>query len=799
VAGTALLLAAALVAGQPAGPDHAPPLWPADLARSAAKAPPAVADLYKALAAPYDEVKLPDGGTRRVPLPGGKEPGRGAVTRYEEFALNKVAALLADKEVPDLERARTAEEVLTVVLRFHLAVRDRGPGGDPRWKGLEDRLRRELLGVRLGQLRALADEARQKGEWARALALADRLTGLYPTSKRVRAGTAEVWGRYAEERLKANDYPAARAYQRRLERLFPNLPRAAALGRDLRGRAEALVKEARGLPDKAAAADKLKEALRTWPRLPGLRDELLKLRGAYPVLYVGVRSLPERLSPATAWTDPEKQAVELLFERLVREVYDGRYGERYRPGLADGLPAVVPGGRRCRLARDAYWSDGTRVTSTDVRNTAAGTTEYADLVEAPIIEEPFRIDFRFRRGFLDPLLPLSFHVLPQTVVRADDPAFAAAPVGSGPFRYAGRKRQDGREYAVFTANPCYRAETGKPSVREVRFFAWKDPVKDWQDPAHPAHLLLDVPTDQLTPLRRLGTADVRTLPGRRVYILAVNHNVAALKSQALRRALAHGIDREAVLTACFRGGDPSDRARAVLGAAAAVAAGPLRPVHAQLHRPANGPYPPHSWACAPAERVPADLYDPERARELLAKARDEDRLARVEVTLKYPDDDPHVGQACREIARQLAALGDGAKCPIRLKLVGLPPHALARALRQRDYELAYHHIDYASEAYWLWPLFDTRMAALAPGGANYLGYSNDGVLEGLFRAAMSHRDFARVREITHDIHAHLAEKMPLVPLWQLDTHIAVHPDLTPAELDPLLVFGGVAEWKLKTR
>ena len=39
--------------------------------------------------------------------------------------------------------------------------------------------------------------------------------------------------------------------------------------------------------------------------------------------------------------------------------------------------------------------------------------------------------------------------------------------------------------------------------------------------------------------------------------------------------------------------------------------------------------------------------------------------------------------------------------------------------------------------------------------------------------------------------------MPLIPLWQLDTHVAVHPSLRPAALDPLLVFDRVEDWKLE--
>ena len=43
--------------------------------------------------------------------------------------------------------------------------------------------------------------------------------------------------------------------------------------------------------------------------------------------------------------------------------------------------------------------------------------------------------------------------------------------------------------------------------------------------------------------------------------------------------------------------------------------------------------------------------------------------------------------------------------------------------------------------------------------------------------------------------------MPLIPLWQLDVHLAMHPDLTlpVARLDPQRVFAGVEDWTLRRR
>jgi ABC-type oligopeptide transport system substrate-binding subunit len=221
----------------------------------------------------------------------------------------------------------------------------------------------------------------------------------------------------------------------------------------------------------------------------------------------------------------------------------------------------------------------------------------------------------------------------------------------------------------------------------------------------------------------------------------------------------------------------------------------LQPPLLQYHRVATSPYPPGSWACDPGKSATRDLYNQDRAKGLLHEAQKENRLTRTQLTLRtiYPKDDPRIAGACQEMARQLAELGKSADCPLRLQLVGLDRHEFQAALQQRNYDLAYHHLDYENEAYWLWPLFNPR----APEGASFLNYRDDSELQELFGKAQHHREFAKVREWTHAIDRHLHERMPLIPLWQLDTHLAVRGDLSVPHLDPLRVFLGVAEWQLK--
>jgi dipeptide transport system substrate-binding protein len=237
-----------------------------------------------------------------------------------------------------------------------------------------------------------------------------------------------------------------------------------------------------------------------------------------------------------------------------------------------------------------------------------------------------------------------------------------------------------------------------------------------------------------------------------------------LQNENLRRAIGLAIDREGILTACFRG------------------------EHKEFHRALNGPYPPGSWAYNP--NLPPDPYKQALAKSLAVKAR-EAVVGSVRLELKYPDGDPDVKAACELIAKQVAEVDKD----IKIELVARDPHQLRQDVEQKhEYDLAYYHHDFADQSFWLWPLFDPR--ATETGGLNYLGYRDDAPLEALFRRAMGHRDPREVRRLTHEIHLRVHDLMPFIPLWQLDSHIAVRRNLAVGTFDPLQVFADVDRWTL---
>jgi ABC-type transport system substrate-binding protein len=776
------------------------PVGPADLLADAAKAPPAIATVLRELATPADEVTLSEQGRLLIdPLPGYLKPGAAGAPRtasvlgspkqvaitgtnlfevryFEPYVLERLDTLLKQEDA--LAGAWAAEKVLRATLRFSLSRRQPTSPSDNPWLAYQGRLSNRLVDVR----RRLLDLLGQRDDLADALKWADVWLPLYSPQSPLGDSVRALWVRHAERLIKRDDYAGARHAYERIEDTFADSPQAQPLRKQLKARSETLLTQARDLPDSQATAS-LQQALGVWPRLPGLRDELEKRKQRYQVLHVAVRDLPEFLSPGLAFSDAERQTVELIFEGLLTARHDPKLGTEYRSALADATRAGTGTRRALVLRRDAYWSDGERFTGTDVRHTVEllakpgqpDAAAWGDRIEPlRLTGDPFRLDLVYKQGQFDPWWAWRSKMLPQhphgkPLTRADDPEFARRPVGTGPYMFQGKEGSEGRVAVVLRANPQYLRH-GMPapgSVREIRLYAWKDGEPLGQPPPH---LVLDVLPSQAAILRKEGYSDLRSVPIPRVWFLGVNHRRGVLANLQVRLALAHAIDRQGLLERHLR----SD----IAGSVATTL---------------NGVFPRGSWANSPEQRVPEELYRPVDARAGARKAAAD--LAKADWTLKYPGGDPRLDAAFKELADHVAKVLADAKVHVTIRPVPLGPRALQTALRERDFDLIYHSLDQPDAPEALWPLFDSHPSALAAGGSSFLGVE-DAQLQSLLSSALHHRNFPQVRTFMQDVHAHMNATMPLIPLWQLPYSVAIHRSLHAPELDALAVFGNALEWKV---
>ena len=252
------------------------------------------------------------------------------------------------------------------------------------------------------------------------------------------------------------DFTSARTWLNRIEDTFDDAVPAEAVAKRLRAQAETLFKTSSSLSD-AEASRALEQALALWPRLPEARDALNRRRGTYATLTIAVPALPEMLSPATASTLTERQALDLLYDRLYHaELHT--LGYRYRPQIAAALPTngSIP------LHRDVYWSDGHRLTAADVRHTALLMNQpdaigrsalWRDYLETRARRRPICPEHRVSPGITRSAEPADISrvatILPWQTAGHATTRISPAPLGSGPFLFAGRKVESGRIYAVF--------------------------------------------------------------------------------------------------------------------------------------------------------------------------------------------------------------------------------------------------------------------------------------------------------------------------------------------------------------
>lgn len=297
---------------------------------------------------------------------------------------------------------------------------------------------------------------------------------------------------------------------------------------------------------------------------------------------VGLDAPPNALDPRMASDASAVAILDLVHRGLVRTGPDGAP----EPDLAEGWETPDPVTYRFRL-RPARFQDGRPVTAADVAATYASLDRPAfriarrdglELVSEVVAEDERSVRFSLREPSATFLGATRLAVLPARCAETAD-----CRVGAGPFRI-GRVALDTVEvHAVSTADAV-------PAVPGIRFAISPDGVARALGLARGTIDLVQngVEPDLLPWLRDSGL-DVLATPGSTFHYLGINVRRPELSDARVRRAIAHAIDRAAIVRWVLAG-------------------------HARL---ANGLFPPEHWSHA---AVPDVEYDPALARRLLAEA-----------------------------------------------------------------------------------------------------------------------------------------------------------------------------------
>jgi hypothetical protein len=846
------------VGKQPALPGSAPDVRLDELVRAAQQTDsPILKALFQKYSIPFDKLTETTGSTRIKPIPFRKSEwpaGQNAVSvtpldsagkprearpaqvanvravdHFEALLLADADSLVKQKsdEFSRTEQLAAAEKLLSAAIRFHDFAREgnlrRGKG----WEEVRTALRDKQREVRLELLRAYiaANDRARVREWS------SRLMTAYPGDAAVAGVVAAAQVGEAERLLGTGSDQDAQEAKKLLNELEKNFPGAGGENaRKLRARLKEIAQKALtrareklAVGDERTARDELTRAMAIDDTLDGILELQRKLQPDYSILNVGVRHFPERMSPATARLDSEKQAVELICEGLLEEIPDRSGAVQYRDGASFGMPSPVYGARDFLLRafdRDAAGRPG--FDSHDVVGTVKLLRTRPDTwvgypliwlaTELPPPRDSGSVRIPFGLGHPDPRAALTFKLLPtrwlsENSRTIDDDRFARNPIqfNTGPFKYHGTPPpKDGEpRHVVFIANPTYNRWPDRatlPALKEVHLVdvAGLDPVKAFKD--RTLHILTDVPTSSLDDFTDAksglqGTvAVIKAAVNRRLHMLAVNLRRPYFQNKALRQGISLAIDREEILNKVYRAGK------------------------LDYHKALTGPFPPGSWSAG--KGLAPSLMNSDLAVARL-KTYLADAGAKATIDLAYPDGDPQAEKACRMIKANVEGLFK-AEPPgsrrLTIDLVKVNRTQLdVQVQDQHSFDLAYVPFDYPDDWYPLGLAAALDPQATGRGGRNWFGFleqqtnpdQGDQDLGHALNRIRGYRDFggelvpqaATITRLFND-------SLPFIPLWQLDRHMVIsnrvklivdesNDPIDASFLNQTTLFQGVARWQLK--
>ena len=450
------------------------------------------------------------------------------------------------------------------------------------------------------------------------------------------------------------------------------------------------------------------------------------------ILVVGLESNPTNLDPRIATDAASSRTNQLIYRGLLCKDESGQVVA----DLAETWEQLDPTHYRFRIRPGIRFHDGRLLEAEDVRYTfdsllgtdlaspLRGTYQAIASVRCPDRQS---VLFHLQQPNASFPVSLDLGIVPRPDSPEEERAYRRLPVGCGPFRFV--SWEQGHEIRL-VANPGY--PEGPPRIRELRFKIIPDnTVRVLELRKGSVHLIQnDFQPEVLPILERDGRFTILRGEGTHYSYLGFNLKDPILGPVRVRQAIAHALDREAII-------------KYLLGGLAVEATGLLSPMN---------------WAYE--GQVKKYPYDPGLAKALLDAA-------------GYPDPD---GDGPRkrfvltyktsqnDLRRRIAEAIQG-----QLDAVGVDVHI-------RSYEWGTFFADIQKQNFQMYALtwvgvtdpdiytyiFSTRN--VPPQGANRGRYENPEI-DRLLEGGRGVQDPESRKKIYSRVQKILAEELPYVSLW----------------------------------
>ncbi len=467
-------------------------------------------------------------------------------------------------------------------------------------------------------------------------------------------------------------------------------------------------------------------------------------------LLEGMVGLPSHINPLLSDKHPiDQYLVDLIFDGLTRYDENGQL----IPALAVSW-SVSNDGRvyTFQLNENARWQDGQEVTSDDVYftynllkdETFPASERMKSIFESVSIEalDKFSIQFEIPEAYGPFLEATTIGLLPAHILGDIDPGelvdhqYNIAPIGTGPFMVIPGRNWQQTGTLKLAPNPLYWRQGANLDGIDINFYS---------DGEQLANAYSSGEIQAITSIQGPDMAVISTLPGIRIFtsraprLTQVIFNLRdegdrAIRDLEIRRALVHGLDREALIDEVLDG----------------------------LGLPLEGPFIPSNWAYNTGSMTPYP-HDPALASTLLStlgwelESGNEYRSnasQQLDFQLLFADNEQMRATAI-DIAAQWADIG------VNTILVPTLVEELSDRLEEGGFDIALVEVEPTSDP----DLYDFWSQEAIVRGQNYGGWNNRRASEALESARQLHSPADRkpYYEIFLNI---FDEELPALTLFQ---------------------------------